>query len=192
VWFDPQHGFDAEAMAAITEPMAPSADAKAVLEQLANALRVRLKSRPKPTKRERERHIKERDRLTKRLRQIDALAVDLRADDSGANWLAVKALEQVKAESITLLTLHAAWVHLHKRGADPDLDVFFGEVLRIAVDVGIPLTISPASRGGGRLARFMTAVMLSIDQDPPTIDTLREIVDRWYPARRGRGKKRRR
>ena len=170
-------------MAAITEPLPHPQANLTVLRTLASALRAHLKPRPKPTKEERGRVIKERDRLSKRLREIDEFCATLRPDESGADWLAAKALEQVKAETRTALAVRSAWVHTHKRGANPDLDVLFGEALRIWTEAGGRLGVSGLTRHGGPLSRFMTAIMNSIGREPPTTSGLREIVDRWYPNR---------
>ena len=179
--FDPHSGFDAEAMAAITEPL-PRADANlAVLRDVAEALRFYLKPKHGNPIR------KERDRLRRELRLLDRLDANLRKKhivdfNSGRTARELQVVLKWKRDNEDTIKFYD-WILRTSKGHDVARELFYRQLLLIWREAGGELRSSETTTGGP-LARFTTAIMICIGKKPPTIPGLREIV------RRERGKRR--
>ena len=132
---------------------------------------------------------KERERLTLRLKLIDKLAADLRLElrhptvlnDADAPRHTLEALSEIRRQTASALAAFNAQVRAHARGANPALDVFYGEILRIWVAAGGKLTSPSTSGPGGPLYNYVKEVMLATNGNAPTREGLRTIVRRWKP-----------
>jgi hypothetical protein len=132
---------------------------------------------------------KERKRLALRLKLIDKLAADLRLElghptvlnDADAPRRTLEALSEIRRQTASAFVAFDAQVRAHARGANPALDVFYGEILRIWVAAGGKLTSPSTSKLGGPLYNYVKEVMLATNGSAPTREGVRTIVRRWRP-----------
>jgi hypothetical protein len=132
---------------------------------------------------------KERKRLALRLKLIDQLAADLRLElrhptvlnNADAPRRTLEALSEIRQQTASAFAAFDALVGAHARSANPALDVFYGEILRIWVAAGGKLTSPSTSELGGPLYNYVKEVMLATNGNAPTKEGLRTIVRRWRP-----------
>jgi hypothetical protein len=73
----------------------------------------------------------------------------------------------------------SARVYSQRRGADFNLDLFYGGILQVWVEAGGNLTNPTPSSTRGALYRYVVAVMKAVTGKPPTSEGFRDIKDRW-------------
>jgi hypothetical protein len=189
VRFDPKAGFDAEAVAAITEAFRkikqPRTELATVLQQLTGAARMYLTLKLKGSPRK-----KERNRLLRELKLIaryeanlrEEYVIDLSVSDTPAHKLQV--LDRWTRGVEKMIKFCDRTLRLSK-GHDQARDLFYGEVIRIWREAGGRLGIS-STTSGGPLASCLTAIIFAVTGELLPISALREIVMRWSGRRRKR------
>jgi hypothetical protein len=184
VRFDPRTGFDAEARAEIAAaPLPPDASPDLTIGRIETLARAYLRPRPPVVD-----TIKERDRAWKQYQQIKTATATLRARPKKSplsqreDRETAHALIALRAVLARMHAEYAYWnarVYSQRRGADFNLDLFYGGILQVWVEAGGKLTNPTPSSTRGALYRYVVAVMKAVTGKPPTSEGFRDIKDRW-------------